>query len=235
MPNRRRFIQRSGLAAGALFLPELPMPSLDAWSPDGGRLSGKPFPAGPDLPLVQNVDPQGLIDQVRRLLEATESLSTPLSAEDQQVLRETFALEGTARSVAAAEAIQRVLDRSCLVGVQINPEMRVKVARGPARPGLLERGWRTFLVKVHNEAGTTAALRATGADLAHRWLDLRMVDEPPLSPTLSGLELEYHVVRLYSRDAGLREASLAFDVGQGTQDLGFRNEVPILFDCRPAS
>jgi hypothetical protein len=25
------------------------------------------------------------------------------------------------------------------------------------------------------------------------------------------------------------EASLAFDVGQGTQDLGFRNEVPILF------
>ena len=25
-----------------------------------------------------------------------------------------------------------------------------------------------------------------------------------------------------------------FDVGQGTQDLGFRNEVNMLFDCEPA-
>ena len=39
---------------------------------------------------------------------------------------------------------------------------------------------------------------------------------------------------LYSRDAGKREAKLAFDVGQGTQDLGFRNEVAILFECEPA-
>ena len=62
-----------------------------------------------------------------------------------------------------------------------------------------------------------------------------MFDDPPLLRTLSGLELEYRIVRLYSYDAGRREASLAFDVGQGTQDLGFRNEVPILFDCRPAT
>jgi hypothetical protein len=121
----------------------------------------------------------------------------------------------------------------------------VKVARGPARPALVEHGWRPFLVKVRNEAGTTAALRATSAqacpragapagELAHRWLDLLMFDDPPLSRTLSGLELEYRIVRLYSHDAGRREASLALDVGQGTQDLGFRNEVPILFDCRPA-
>jgi hypothetical protein len=61
-----------------------------------------------------------------------------------------------------------------------------------------------------------------------------MFDDPPLGRTLSGLDLEYRIVRLYSHEAGLREASLAFDVGQGTQDLGFRNEVPILFDsARP--
>ena len=41
-------------------------------------------------------------------------------------------------------------------------------------------------------------------------------------------------MQIYSRDRGKREASLAFDVGQGTQDLGFRNEVPILFECLPA-
>ena len=32
-------------------------------------------------------------------------------------------------------------------------------------------------------------------------------------------------MQLYSRDVGKREAKLGFDVGQGTQDLGFRNEV----------
>ena len=59
-------------------------------------------------------------------------------------------------------------------------------------------------------------------------------DQQPLTPKLSGLALEYRIVQLYSRDRGQREASLAFDVGQGTQDLGFRNEVPILFTCQPA-
>ena len=127
--------------------------------------------------------------------------------------------------------------------MHINPEMRVKVARGAARPALAQHGWRSFLVKVDNEAGTTAALpgdersraprRGSSAPAgdAHRWLDLRMRDDPPLSPGLSGLELEYRIVQIYSHDAGRREASLAFDVGQGTQDLGFRNEVPILFEC----
>jgi putative intracellular protease/amidase len=54
-----------------------------------------------------------------------------------------------------------VLDRSSLVGVHLNPELRVKVARGPAGPALADRDWRPFLAKVHNESGATAALRAT--------------------------------------------------------------------------
>src|SRR5690606_11840800 len=36
-----------------------------------------------------------------------------------------------------------------------------------------------------------------------------------------------------SRDAGQREAKLVFDVGRGTQDLAFRNEINLLFDCQP--
>src|SRR5262249_45925301 len=35
-------------------------------------------------------------------------------------------------------------------------------------------------------------------------------------------------------EAGKREATIGFDVGQGTQDLGFRGEAPVLFDIRPA-
>src|SRR4029450_4340724 len=81
------------------------------------------------------------------------------------------------------ERIQRVLDRSCLVGVEINPEARVKILPGPAAPELGQHGWRQFLVKVHNEAGSTAALRGASAqakrlagsppeEIADRWLDL---------------------------------------------------------------
>ena len=39
---------------------------------------------------------------------------------------------------------------------------------------------------------------------------------------------------IYSSEAGRREATIAFDVGQGTQDLGFRAEVPVLFTVKPA-
>ena len=41
-------------------------------------------------------------------------------------------------------------------------------------------------------------------------------------------------VDLYSSEAGRREATISFDVGQGTQDLGFRAEAPVLFDVAPA-
>ena len=61
-----------------------------------------------------------------------------------------------------------------------------------------------------------------------------MLDGQPLNKTLSGLPLEYRLIELYSRDVGRREAKLTFDVGQGTQDLGFRNEINVLFHCEPA-
>ena len=73
----------------------------------------------------------------------------------------------------------------------------------------------------------------TQRDVVQRWLDVGMYDKPPLNERLSGLALEYRIVELFSRDRGQREAKLAFDVGQGTQDLGFRSEVNLLFDCKP--
>jgi hypothetical protein len=68
----------------------------------------------------------------------------------------------------------------------------------------------------------------------HRFLDIAMFDKQPLKPQLSGLALEYRIIQLYSREIGRREAKLGFNVGQGTQDLGFRNTVPILFNAAPS-
>ncbi len=42
----------------------------------------------------------------------------------------------------------------------------------------------------------------TPRDIADRWLDLSLFDKPPLTPALSGLEVEYRIIQLYSRDAG---------------------------------
>lgn len=197
-------------------------------------------PAQSPPPLVSNVEWQPLTAQIRRVLEAMSYQGSPLSEADRTALEKILSETNN-----AADRVQAVLDRSCLFFVNINGEMRVKVSQGPARPELMEQGWRQFLVKVQNEAGTTAPLRAASAnsqrlfnspaeDVPNRWLDLQMFDAQPLKPALSGLELEYRIIQLYSRDAGRREAKFSFNVGQGTQDIGFRNETDVLFTSQPS-
>lgn len=55
-----------------------------------------------------------------------------------------------------------------------------------------------------------------------------------MTGNLSGLRVEYSIAMIYSSEAGKREATIAFDIGQGTQDLGFRAELPVLFEIEPA-
>ncbi len=192
------------------------------------------------LPIVTGVEWQPLSAQIKRVLEALDYQGSPLPAADQRALAQIA--PNTADATLRA---QEILDRHCLFFVNINPELRVKVTPGLARPELLEQGWRAFLVKVHNEAGSTSVLHGQSPnaqrlfnspanEVPTRWLDLQMFNAQPLQATLSGLEIEYRIVQLYSRDPGQREAKFAFDVGQGTQDLGFRNETDLLFKCVPA-
>jgi hypothetical protein len=198
--------------------------------------------AAASVAVVPNVELQPLAAQVKRLMDTLDFLGAPLPPAEQQAL----AAATESADEHGAEAIQRILDPHCLLLVNINPESRVKVAPGPAKAELVENGWRVFLVKVHNEAGVTAELKAVSpnaakvpgarpGEVAHRWLGLEMANQPPMKKDLSGLALEYRLIQLYSRDAGKREAKIAFNVGQGSQDLGFRNETDILFTCLPAS
>jgi hypothetical protein len=142
--------------------------------------------------------------------------------------------------------------------ININPEARVKVGRGPAKARLIQGGWVSFLVKVHNEAGVTAQLQVaspnaatplypstfnprvpeknilTPGQVANRFLEMQLYRNRPLHTHLSGLKLEYAVLQIYCKDAGQREAEIGFNIGQGTQDIGFRNTIPILFNSSPA-
>ncbi len=209
--------------------------------------------AADELALVEGVAAQPFKAQARRVAQALEFLGQPLNESQQAQLDAAFKETDDAKAVSA---IQRLLDPLALAAVNVNPESRVKVETGPAKKVLNEQGWQVFLIKVHNQAGVTAPLgvsspnaaplykRSTGSkaptpvvkpeDIPNRWLTIETFDKQPLAPKLSGLAVEYRIVQLYSRDRGKREATLAFDVGQGTQDLGFRNEIAVLFECRPA-
>lgn len=207
---------------------------------------------------ITTVEFQPLASATTRLLSALQFQGTPLPEADttslQQILQTGSGRDGVI-------ALQKILDRHCLAQVRINPEGRVSVAAGPVPKQLIQQGWRTFLVKVHNEAGVTAELKVgspqsgptyqqgkhprerpmtvdklvTAQESEGRFLDIDAQQSQPLTAKLSGLAVEYRLVQLFSRDKGSREATLIFDVGQGTQDLGFRNETPILFKCLPST
>jgi len=196
---------------------------------------------------------QPLLSQVRRLVDAMEYLGEPFSQAERERLDAAAHLSDPARAI---EEIQQVLEPRCLLAVRINPESRVSVERGAAPARLVEQGWRAFPIKVRNEAAITGVLNvespqaqpvyrpSTGSprviesvhpsDVADRWLALDGYTQKPMEPQLSGLELEYRIVLLYSRDRGRREAQIGAVLGPGTADIGFRNRTAVLFQVAPS-
>jgi hypothetical protein len=202
------------------------------------------------------VEGQPLAANARRLGQALDYLGAPLPPATRKALQVACAARDAA-------AIQRLLDPHALLVVSINPEARVKVARGPAKAVLQQAGYTPFLVKVINDSTVTRGLRIrspqagppyagmaqlsmTRQDQLHllldpkyrpdkdRFLHLDRFTGQPMAANLGGLKVEYAIALIYSSEAGKHEATIGFDLGPGTQDLGFRAEAPVLFDVRPA-
>jgi len=207
----------------------------------------------PDRP---SVEAQPLAANVRRVITTLNMLGTPVAESVATSLNEAIEVKDSDR-------IQKSLDEQVLLTVQINPEERVKVRRGPAKVILQQHGFTPVLVKILNGSTVTKRLRiispqagAVYAGVAklsmlrqqsvelmenennnrdkERFLAVEMFTQPPMSDRLSGLEVEYAIALILSTESGKREATIGFDLGQGEQDLGFRGEVPILFPIRPA-
>ena len=201
------------------------------------------------------VEAQPLLAQALRLQEALTFSGNALATEDARKLNE---LRDKPLNQETVVAIQKIFDPYCLNIVDINPEGRVKVLRGAAKPTLIQGGWTSFLVRINNDAGITAKLQAespnalkpyhspsfepkvkkehelTQGQTANRFAEIQMYTKPPLQENLTGLKLEYAMVQIYSKDAGQRDIEVAYNVGQGSQDLGFRNSTHILFNARRA-
>lgn len=201
-----------------------------------------PAPAwGQKLTAVET-EGQPLGANVKRVLDALEFLGAPLDNGTTQALKQAADARDSAK-------LQELLDPHVLLLVNINPEARVKVNRGPAAAQIQQGGYIPVLVKVVNESGVTKRLQISSPQSGkvyggggggkekgdvNRFLQVEMFQSPPMTTNLSGLKAEYALALVLSSEPGKREATIGFDIGSGTQDLGFRAETPILFDVKPA-
>ncbi len=193
---------------------------------------------------------------VDRLAGGLDYLGAPLDGP----LRQQLEAAGRQRDGAQ---LQNLLDPLSLATLWINPEERVKTQRGEGKAILRQGGYTPVIIKVINEAGVTKRVKISSPQagpvyagmsrlsafrmrqpglrenensegLTDRFLDVELFSGRPMTEQLSGLRVEYVIALIYCSEAGKREATLSFDIGQGTQDLGFRSEIPILFEVRPA-
>ena len=207
------------------------------------------------LPISETLEAQPILAQAQRLSESLTFIGNPFPPNVQQRLLQ---LKTQAFTQKTTDEIQALLDPYCLFGVEINPEARVKVVEGPASPELMQEGWKTFLVKIHNQASVTSSLEVNSPNSApalfrssfgprvkdenvlaigqvqDRFLEMIMYYKRPMKSKLSGLFLEYAIVQIYSKGTGKKEAKIGFNIGQGTQDIGFRNTVDVLFNIKPS-
>lgn len=171
-------------------------------------------------PVATPVNRQPLLLQTMRLAEALDYIGNPLPDETRRALKELEASD--ADDVTVTARIERLLDPLCLAGVKI-ADGKIAAAEGGVERRLVEQGWRSFLVKVCNDARLTTRLHvespnarsmphAKAEDVASRWMGLTMFDGRPMQASLSGLPLEYRIVQVYSRDAGVAEASVEFSI-----------------------
>ena len=259
LPNKLLRTTRTRIPCRERINPMSPLDRLRRARADANRIGGclllaffvevSPARGQSPLPVVDGVDVRSLRVQCQQLLHTLAPMKAALPKETERQLHDLLSDEKK-DSDKTVEKIQKLLNSQCLVGVSINPESRVKTARGSRSAELVAGKESIFLIRVLNEAGVTHPLsvqspqmRAPGASTKERWLEASVCSTPLSSSRpekkesrteqkeekLSGQKVEYRLLRLKAHQAGKREATLVFDVGQGTQDLGFRAEVPILF------
>lgn len=178
--------------------------------------------AAADGPAVKRVEAQPLLAQVRRLGQALDYLGQPLPAATRQALAALRPNDGDA----AAVKVQALLDPLCLATVEVGARGVTRVVPAGRKLELVEQGWRAYLVKVVNKSESTGRLHidspnarpvpnAPKEQVSERWLGLLPFTSQPLLPNLSGLELEYTLVQVFSRDTGERTATIGFAIDSG--------------------
>lgn len=220
-------------------------------------------PIAAQMKMDDEIELQPLVAQVKRLVEAMDYLGEPFSSADKQALEKAFDATDSARSLTQIQnildkrslfnidinpesrvSVTRGMAEAALTEkgwrcflVKVTNKAGVTAQLKAASPNAMPVYARGLDPKV--PGGFSSAPRPTQAitprEIGNRWLDISMFDKQPLESKLSGLALEYRIIQLYSRDRGRREAQIGFNVGQGTQDIGHRNDISVLFNVRPSN
>jgi len=174
----------------------------------------------------------GTVDETRdSLLLAVDQL---LPRPDPQALEPLLAAAESSASLAAA------VEPLVVLRVDVNPESRVKLAAVSPLPELVVDRTYRFLLEVRNHARIRAPLRIAATDRSVNrprpalFCAVGLVDGMASSSFLSGAEREWKIVEIRLLVEGRREVHLEADVGQGTQDLGFRAAADLLLKGVPA-
>ena len=174
----------------------------------------------------------GTVDETRDdLLLAVDQL---LPRPDASALHARLAATDSMAGLAAA------VEPLVVLRVDVNPESRVKLAAVSPLPELVVDRTYRFLLEVRNAARIRAPLRIAATDRSTSpprtamFCAVGLVDGIASSSFLSGQEREWKIVEVRSTEEGRREVHLEADVGQGTQDLGFRAAADLLLKSVPA-
>ncbi|WP_350280591.1 CehA/McbA family metallohydrolase [Kribbella sp. HUAS MG21] len=170
---------------------------------------------------------QPLFASAARAVRKLQDVGDPLPAD---LVAQLSKLESSSLSDAERRTqLEALLRPFVLVDVAIDERGMAVSTPGAAPPRLVQHGWRSFLVRVANPHRLEAKL-GTGAGGVHglidfhshsariampdtltvvprienAWLDAKLAG----SGELSGLEVEYQVISLYSRDGGVRAGGL---------------------------
>lgn len=192
-----------------------------------------------DWPIVDQVDQQPLIAQVGRIRDALSHLGVPLSDRILKELNQAAELKDDAEYSAR---VQMLLDPLCLAAVSVSDSTAPIVIPARESTELDEQGWRTYLIKVVNPKELRARLRidspnarplphSPAEEVESRWLGLAMFDGQPMTPSLTGLPLEYRIVEIYARDVGERSVRLEF-AASVTGKTSVRRESSVIADWR---
>lgn len=209
------------------------------------------------VPRDQKPARQRLEKNVQEVLSTLKATGTPVSADTEAALARVPEMP----DFEAIGAMQAALDKHVLLSVGLNDEAWFTLL--PASPSpkdrmLVQRQWRTFLVKLDNSSRVTSPLGVRSAqaiselseqnsssgntcfdqphDWSH-WFLMRLIGPPLMPAFMSGKEVEYFAIQLCSLDAGDRAAEFTFYLSGGQVSQGHYGSTVMVFraDKSPAS
>jgi len=132
--------------------------------------------------------------------------------------------------------LKEVIAMKPMITVDINPETRVHVTISTPTFTMGTGAWFPIQLNIQNASGTTASLQCTVPITDSKrdaWVELGV---RTLTKPLTGRAKEVKTIWLRtSGHSGMRELQLSFNLGAGTQDLGFRSDVYALVTLKESA